>query len=128
MHQSSRQKDIFLKATSFGIHREDLVFELNGVNVIEAASQGQKRMMMLAFKMSILRYIEAASTEKAVLLLDDVLSELDSTHQRKLMNMISASCQSVITTTGLPPFMNENHPKLFHVEHGTVKEMSGGAG
>lgn len=128
MHQSSRQKDIFLKATSFGIHREDLVFELNGVNVIEAASQGQKRMMMLAFKMSILRYIEAASTEKAVLLLDDVLSELDSTHQRKLMNMISASCQSVITTTALPPFMNENHPKLFFVEHGTVKEMSGGAG
>lgn len=128
MHKNNREKDLFLKATSSGIHREDLVFELNGVNVTEAASQGQKRMMMLAFKMSILRYIEKNSGERAVLLLDDVLSELDTIHQRKLLNMISASCQSIITTTTLPPFMKENHPKLFHVEHGTVTEMSGGEG
>ena len=78
----SRAKDIEFKSTGNGIHREDISFSLNGENVINSASQGQKRMVLLGFKLAIIRYIEETKHTRAVLLLDDVLSELDRERQK----------------------------------------------
>ncbi len=125
MHKESRSRDLENHVTSVGIHHDDLIFEMNGKNLIQIASQGQKRMTMLAFKMSLLGYIQSVTETEPVLLLDDVLSELDVDRQKKLMEMVSRSCQCIITATEVPAYIYKR-TKIFHVEHGMIQEVNGG--
>ena len=120
MFDMSREKDYEFRSTSNGIHRDDISFTMNGVNVISCASQGQKRMIMLAFKLAILRYIELSSHVKAVLLLDDVLSELDKTRQKTLLTMIKEPYQCIITGTERPDFLNHEPVREFQIEQGNI--------
>lgn len=121
-HLSLIDKEINLKVTSVGIHREDLCFFLNGQNIVETASQGQKRMAMLAFKLSLNEYIRNKTKEDAVLLLDDVLSELDSDKQKRLLDLVSQSSQCLITATHIPSMMKNGRMKEFHVVNGTIRQ------
>ena len=118
MHRESREKDLEHRVTSFGIHREDMIFALNDVNVINTASQGQKRMVMLAFKMALLEYIESKTGKRPVLLLDDVLSELDLRRQKKLIEMIRNNYQCLITATEIPSFIRKEDIRIFMIEKG----------
>ena len=121
MYADSRAKDMEFKSTGNGIHREDISFSLNGENVINSASQGQKRMILLAFKLSIMKYIEETKHTRAVLLLDDVLSELDRERQKTLMALIQKPYQCVITGTEFPDFLKQGNFTEFRIEHGTIK-------
>ena len=120
MYESSREKDYGFRSTGNGIHREDIVFTMNDVDVITCASQGQKRMILLSFKLAILSYIEAASAKKAVLLLDDVLSELDRNRQKTLMSLISSSVQCIITGTEIPEFISKDQLREFRIDQGKL--------
>lgn len=125
LYEESRSKDIENRFTSIGIHREDLIFKLNNENVIYGSSQGQKRMIMLAFKMALLHFIEEASNKKAILLLDDVLSELDETRQRKLMNLCGKNYQCVITTTNIPHYVQHTLSQEYLVRNGHIENAGG---
>lgn len=126
MHRDSRQHDIERRMTLNGIHREDLIFEKDGISLINTASQGQKRMTMLAFKMALLRYIQKKTGKKPVLLLDDVLSELDSVRRQKLLEMVKKPYQCLITATEIPEEIRKENFREFRIENGTVKYVSGG--
>lgn len=121
-HLSLLERDMDLRVTSVGVHREDLCFFLNGQNIIETASQGQKRMAMLAFKLSLNEYIRNKTNEEAVLLLDDVLSELDNTKQKRLLELVSHSSQCLITATHIPESMKNARMREFHVVNGTIRQ------
>ena len=54
-HLSSRKRDIETRITNVGIHRGDIQFLLDGTDILLSASQGQKRLVMFAFKLTILR-------------------------------------------------------------------------
>ena len=72
-------------------------------------------------KLSEIKLVERVAKEEPVLLLDDVLSELDSRRQNQLLNNIS-HIHTLITCTGLDEFVNDRFQmdKIFQVEHGTV--------
>jgi len=127
MHHSSREKDFEYHVTTAGCHHDDLVFEMNGANLINTASQGQKRMVMLAFKLSLLSYIEEETEKSPVLLLDDVLSELDYQRQKKLLEMVKSPYQCVITATEVPEFLKHQDMSEFHIENGTITQITGGS-
>jgi len=93
-----REKDLRLRTTTVGPHRDDILLRLNGKDVRAFASQGQQRTVALSLKIAELKIFEAVTGEKPILLLDDVLSELDETRQAKLLELIKG-WQSVITTT-----------------------------
>ena len=120
LYESTREKDMELRMTTSGIHREDIVFTLDGENVIYTASQGQKRMIMLAMKLAFIPYIEEKRGSRAVLLLDDVLSELDEERQRRLVGLIRNTGQCVITGTQMPDFLRSEAPKEFTVSQGKM--------
>ena len=124
LYENTRAKDLELHMTTGGVHREDIVFTLNGENVIYTASQGQKRMIMLAMKLAFIPYIEEKRGSRAVLLLDDVLSELDEERQRRLIGLIRHTGQCVITGTEMPAFLRSENPKIFTVSRG---HMIGGS-
>ncbi len=128
MMKDSRQRDIDYRITNNGIHREDLLFEMNDVSLIQQASQGQKRMTMLAFKMALMKYIQAETGKQPVLLLDDVLSELDAERQRRLLEMIRGRCQCIITAAEIPAHMKNLAWTGFYVEQGRITaEKQGGS-
>jgi DNA replication and repair protein RecF len=126
MYRESRQRDLDTFMSNQGIQREDISFLLNGRNIIDTASQGQKRMMMLAFRLSLLHYIREQTGRSAVLLLDDVLSELDEQRQKKLMELVSDDVQCMITATEIPAFLKAAHPASYTVTDGKVEKTDGG--
>lgn len=121
MYRDSREKDLLYKVTNCGIQREDFIFTLNQVPAINYASQGQKRMMMLALRLSLLEFIKEVTGKKAILLLDDVLSELDMNHQKILIQEIHRQYQCLLTCTEVPTFLKNQSMKLFHINNGMIK-------
>ena len=98
--KKNRDKDIFRGTTSEGIHTDEIEFSINGVNARSFASQGQQRSLALAAKLAELSIIKEATGEDPILLLDDVLSELDSYRQEFLLNYVMAQ-QTILTATGV---------------------------
>ena len=125
LYEVNRKKDIETHVTNVGIHREDIEFMINEDEVIHIASQGQKRMIVLAFKLSLLQYIESNTKHKPVLLLDDVLSELDKNRQKKLLEMIQKDYQCFITTTDLPNELNISDYTEYVVTEGKIERVGG---
>lgn len=121
--KESREKDIKYKSTGTGPHKDDLIFLINGNDVRKYGSQGQQRTAALSLKLSEIELVKLVIKDTPVLLLDDVLSELDSNRQNFLINSIG-DIQTVVTCTGLDEFINNriNINKIFKVTNGNVSE------
>ena len=119
----AKQKDLKLCQTTVGPHRDDMLFSVNGIDIRKFGSQGQQRTSALSLKLAEIEIVKKSIHNTPVLLLDDVLSELDSNRQNYLLNSIS-DIQTIITCTGLEEFVkNRFHiNKVFHVVNGTIDE------
>ena len=126
IHRESRQKDMEYHITKVGIHLDDLIFKMDDQNLIYFASQGQKRMVMLSFKLALLNYIKLMTKKQPILLLDDVLSELDYSRQKKLLQMVQRDFQCIITTTEIPDFLKHADMTEFRIEGGKIFPLTGG--
>lgn len=117
----NREKDIRLKMTSQGPHRDDLCVLVNGVDIRKYGSQGQQRTAALSLKLSEIYLVKEKIKDTPILLLDDVLSELDSSRQTYLLNSIH-NIQTLITCTGLDDFISHQFKinKVFHVINGEI--------
>ena len=115
----NRDRDLRMKMTSSGPHRDDLMVAVNGIDIRKYGSQGQQRTAALSLKLSEIYLVEKIIHDKPVLLLDDVLSELDSSRQNYLLESIH-DIQTMITCTGLDDFVSHQFKinKVFHVVAG----------
>ena len=120
---SNRDKDIKLKSTSVGPHRDDFSFIVNGIDIRKYGSQGQQRTAALSLKLAEIEIVKKITGHVPVLLLDDVLSELDSKRQNYLLSSIG-NIQTIITCTGLDDFVDNNFriDKVINVVNGTIEE------
>ena len=123
--KASQDRDIRAKMTSVGPHRDDFSFFVGEVDIRKFGSQGQQRTAALSLKLSEIELVRKIAKSNPVLLLDDVLSELDSNRQNYLLNSIG-NIQTIITCTGLEEFVNNRFHinKVFKVSEGTVTCMS----
>lgn len=119
----SRDRDMILKTTSVGPHRDDMDFIINKEEARKYGSQGQQRTVALSLKLAEIEHVIEKSGKNPVLLLDDVLSELDRSRQNELLNNIR-DIQTVITCTGLEEFVNDRikYDKIYRVESGKIRE------
>ena len=117
----NRERDIKLKTTSVGPHRDDLGFFFDDMDVRKFGSQGQQRCAALSLKLSEIELVKSVTKDTPILLLDDVLSELDKNRQNYLLNHIH-DIQAMITCTGLDEFVNCRFSidKIFKVIDGIV--------
>ena len=123
-----RKGDLKSGSTSTGPHRDDIRFSLNGTDLRKYGSQGQQRSASLSVKLSEIELVKKRIGDTPILMLDDVLSELDSSRQKCLLNSIG-DIQTLITCTGLEELIKNDFikNKIFFVENATVtkKERSG---
>ena len=116
-----QEKDLKLRQTTVGPHREDMSFTIHGVYIRKFGSHGQQRTSALSLKLSEIELVKKVIKDTPVLLLDDVLSELDSNRQNYLLNNICGT-QTIITCTGLDEFIRNRFEinRVFEVINGEV--------
>lgn len=123
--QNSMARDLKLGQTSVGPHKDDMSFRIKDMDIRKFGSQGQQRTSALSLKLAEIELVRKIIKDSPVLLLDDVLSELDSSRQNYLLNNINRT-QTIITCTGLDEFVKNRFEidKIFHVAEGQISEKS----
>ncbi len=121
----AKSRDLKICQTTVGPHRDDLLFSIEDVDIRKYGSQGQQRTSALSLKLSEIDLVKRSIKNTPVLLLDDVLSELDSSRQNYLLNSIT-DIQTIITCTGLEEFVRNRFEinRIFQVVNGKVFEKS----
>jgi DNA replication and repair protein RecF len=97
----ARPRDIGAGVSTLGPHRDEVRFLANGVDMGLFGSRGQQRTVALALKLAEVRFMAQQSGEMPVLLLDDVMSELDRSRGRYLLQAIDRAQQVIITAADL---------------------------
>lgn len=120
--EKSRKRDLFKKNTGVGPHRDDIAFFINDMNA-HYGSQGQHRSLVLSLKLAEIELMREVTREYPILLLDDVMSELDNSRQLKLLETITDTIQTFITTTSLDHLQQlPDSLKIFRVNNGKIVE------
>ena len=122
--KKNRERDMRMKMTSAGPHRDDLCFMVNGIDIRKFGSQGQQRTVALSLKIAEIKLVKNIINDNPILLLDDVMSELDSSRREALLEEIK-DIQTIITCTGYDDFIKEQVVinNVYHVINGTVTKI-----
>lgn len=97
-------RDTLYGYTSIGPHRDTVQFMFNNSPAETITSRGETRSIVVALKQIELLLIERITGQTPILLLDDVLSELDTTRQKRLI--LQGDYQTVMTSTKSPRMKN----------------------
>jgi DNA replication and repair protein RecF len=98
LYRNCFEKDRRLQFTTVGVHRDDVKITASGIDVRKFGSQGQQRTSVLSLKLAETEFFREVSGEYPVLLMDDVLSELDTDRRKALFGGLDG-IQTFITTT-----------------------------
>jgi len=83
-----RQKDLMMQRSNAGIHKDELVFQLNGQVFKTTASQGQRKSLLFALKLAEFELLKIKKGFAPLLLLDDVFEKLDDNRMQQLLHWV----------------------------------------
>ena len=83
-----REKDFFLQRTNGGIHKDDILIQLNNQVFKNIASQGQRKSLLFALKLAEYELLKINKGFAPILLLDDVFEKLDDRRMQNLLNWV----------------------------------------
>lgn len=86
--RQQREKDRILQRTTIGIHRDDLIFSINGFSAKRLASQGQLKSFILALKLAQYELLRQQKGVTPLLLLDDIFDKLDASRVEHLLELL----------------------------------------
>ncbi len=123
--EAVRRREVAQGANVLGPHRDDVAFFDGEIDLATYGSRGQQRSVALAVKLAELEYIEAATGEQPILLLDDVLSELDAQRREDLLLAVRDLDQTLVTTADLSvaPSSALDRATVFTVRGGRVSRQ-----
>ena len=121
-------KEMLQGMTITGLHRDDLIFLVNNNDAKIYASQGQQRLIVIAYKIAELLVFKKIKKEYPILLLDDVFSEIDIKKRNNIVKYLKSDIQVIITTTDLEDIQEDlvKSAKIFKIKNGEIK-IKGGA-
>ena len=119
--RKGRERDIFTKSTEAGPHRDDLTFTVDGKDLRTFGSQGQQRTAAIALRLAEKDLVKNETGEDAILLLDDVMSELDAGRQKRLLERFGGN-QIFVTAATIDEKAAEflGAVKFIRIESGSV--------
>ena len=112
----SVEKDRVLTYTSKGIHKDDLLFEMNGNSIKKMGSQGQQKSFLVALKLAQINRIKELTGKSPILLLDDIFDKLDDTRVSQLIELVNKESFGQIFITDTHKERTENVVKRIHEE------------
>lgn len=118
---ANQKLDIIRGTTTFGPHLDDIKFLINNYDLRLYGSQGQQRTSVLALKLSEVEFLKEETFDYPILLLDDVMSELDSNRRKHLLNFLyQQKIQTFITATDSAYFPVNVQADFFNVINGSI--------
>jgi DNA replication and repair protein RecF len=128
---NSVTKDRFLEYTTIGIHKDDLLLEMDGYSVKSLGSQGQQKSYLVALKLAKFEYIKQKSGISPILLLDDIFDKFDAVRVEQIIRLVGNDRFGQIFMTDthqsrLHEILSSHntHYKLFRIENNSVEEVS----
>jgi DNA replication and repair protein RecF len=112
--------------TGVGPHRCDLAMSLDNRAVVEVMSRGQLKLLVVAMHLAQMDYLRSKRSKSSIVLIDDLAAELDAQHRKLLLDILNEHEHQVFITTtdrSLLDCTNCTKLKVFHVEHGQIKEV-----
>ncbi len=127
-YKKNLKKEMIQGMTLVGLHRDDLIFLVKDMDAKIYASQGQQRLIVIAYKIAELLVFKKIKKEYPVLLLDDVFSEIDIKRRNNVIKFLKNEIQVIITTTDLEDIQEElvKNARIFKIKNGEIK-IKGGA-
>jgi len=126
--RQSLERDRILRFSTTGIHKDNLIFKINGFPVKYFGSQGQQKSFLVAMKLAQFDYINEKTGIKPILLLDDVFDKLDDDRVKQLVQLTGSDYfgQVFITDTQQARikqiFKGHNiDRRIFNIEDGKIK-------
>lgn len=121
--KSSFSRDLAVKHTSAGPHRDRISLQIGGKDCSLFASQGEARSVVLALKIAEIRLYQEIKKENPVFLLDDISSELDGRRRKFLFDMLlDYPGQVFVTSTSASDILYEGERKTFQIRDGKLTE------
>lgn len=123
----SRSRDQILQRTTFGIHRDDYIFTLEGGEMKLFGSQGQQKSFVIAMKLAQFEILRKHNGFKPILLLDDIFDKLDDNRIGRLLELMRTDLGQLFITDARPDrtrgLLDQIHAEayFFTIENGKVK-------
>ena len=86
--QNSFNKDRYLEYTTIGIHKDDLLLEMDDFLVKSLGSQGQQKSYLVALKLAKFDYIKRKAGFSPILLLDDIFDKFDAERVEQIIRLV----------------------------------------
>lgn len=122
----NEKQDVRLKYTTAGPQRADLFVRYQGRRASEILSRGQMKLVVFALLIAQMEAMSEINRSKPILLIDDLAAELDDKHRKYILDRLKVlDTQTFVTTPDktLLDITGWRERKMFHVEHGEIKEM-----
>jgi DNA replication and repair protein RecF len=101
--RENKEKDRHLQRTSSGVHRDDLLFTMDGYKVKRFGSQGQQKSYLIALKLAQYKLIHEASGRLPILLVDDLFDKLDLNRSGHLIHLLASEDIGQVFITDTDP-------------------------
>ncbi len=126
--KENRKMEIIKGITISGPHRDDIDIRIGKINVKSFGSQGQQRTGALSMKLSEIEFMKNETGEYPILLLDDVMSELDTNRRKYLLRVVKGKVQTFVTSTGVKDVFDTvmDNSRIFEVESGNINIIQEG--
>lgn len=111
------------RTTTDGPHRGELVIETNGMGVRQVLSRGQQKLLVYALHLAQLVALHTLPGRRAIVLCDDLNSELDAHHAAQLLDQLENLNSQLFVTNTVIATKPEKAYTRFHVEHGHVERL-----
>jgi DNA replication and repair protein RecF len=102
--QENINKDRALHYTSVGIHRDDLLFEIDHYAIKKFGSQGQQKSFLISLKLAQFEFVKKISGVNPILLFDDIFDKLDASRVEKIIEMVNNDSFGQL-------FISDTHPE-----------------
>ncbi|MCY0899658.1 MAG: DNA replication and repair protein RecF [Firmicutes bacterium] len=116
-----RHEEEARQMTLIGPHRDDIFFTLNGKDTTVYASQGQLRTIALSLKLATYQWLFEETGIRPIVLLDDVLSELDSSRRQAVLELTAQPGQQTLVTDTEPRNYQLLNPTIYFIQGGRVR-------
>jgi DNA replication and repair protein RecF len=125
--EKNREKELILKSTITGPHRDDFSFSLDDREAKDFASEGQKKSILTSLKLAEFNQLKTISNQTPIMCFDDYDTFLDSSRKELLNKQISNNSQVFLSSTNLDSSSLDSknlENKYFEIHNGIILEKA----
>lgn len=115
-----RHRDMAAQRTGSGIHKDDIELNMLGTPLRLSASQGQKKSVLLALKLTELKLLKEHLGSTPILLLDDMFERLDQERISRLLQLVTGKDGGQVFITDTNEAQLRKHLETFTTDFAII--------